>query len=46
MLKGVDTNIKLTKAKFPKTESTMTWDEYSAARKALMEDASWYSEEE
>ena len=46
MLKGVDNNIKLTKAKFPKTEDTMTWDQYSAARKALMEDASWYSEEE
>ena len=44
--KGLDENIKLVKAKFPKTDKTMTWAEYSTARGELMGDASWYSEEE
>lgn len=44
MQKGVDGNIKLVKAKFPVSETKLTWEQFKTAKNELWSDAGWYSE--
>ena len=44
MQKGIDGNIKLVKAKFPKTDTLMTFEQFKIARGELSENDGWYNE--
>ena len=41
---GLDNNITLIKAKFPVSETLITWAQWDAARKELIESEDWYEE--
>ena len=42
--KGFDGNMKLNQAKFPVSDTLMSWEQFITAKAELMSDASWYVE--
>ena len=44
MQKGIDGNIALIKAKFPVSDTLLTWTQWDTARKELIADSNWYEE--
>ena len=42
--KGLDNNIALIKAKFPKNDTVLTWAQWEAARKELTESSEWFGD--
>ncbi len=41
-LKGIDNNIALIKAKFPKNDTLITWAQWKAAFKELTDSSDWF----